>query len=194
MRGASSTGTERNPLPRISQPWPAPVCTGHQLPYLQQEGFGLGASLFGPIKLHFSLPRGVKKTKASIQHSYETATYLQAQQLLLAKALYLSSKAASSRASRMFSSGSQVLYLGGHREREWHEDPETEKINKIKNTGHKGKDSSFLCTTMECRAAVSHLLPAPAAEPYGQTADLLLRPALPFYEIFHAPLQMQREK
>lgn len=44
--------------------------------------------------------------------------------------LYLSSKAASRRASRMFSSGSQVLYLEGIRKK-WESDPGTGKEQRV---------------------------------------------------------------
>ena len=126
------------------------------------------------------------------------------QWLRLQKALYLSSKAASSRASRMFSSGSQVLYLGGGgrggtgrgkgiRNQQWKGRKKERKIEK-KKKWHRERDPTFLPATMGTN---SYKEPSPQ-QPLGckivQTADLLLRPALPFYEIFHAPLQMQREE
>lgn len=78
--------------------------------YLEKEGFRLGSSLFGAIELHLPFPKERKEIEGGVSWLH------QSQPVWVpvsggAKGRYLSSKAARSRASKIFSSGSHVLYL-----------------------------------------------------------------------------------
>lgn len=103
--------------------------------YLKEEGFGFGTTLFGAVELHLSFPRerregkrGVsKETRWDSSPGWREATLrVPKREAETWKGLYLSSKAASRRASRMFSSGSHVLYLEGIRKK-WASVPGTGK-------------------------------------------------------------------
>lgn len=78
--------------------------------YFEKEGFRLGSSLFGAIELHLPFPKEIKEIEGGVSWLHRS----QPVWVLVsgwAQGLYLSSKAARRRASRMFSSGSHVLYL-----------------------------------------------------------------------------------
>lgn len=97
--------------------------------YLEQEGLGFRSSLFGPVQLPFALP--VKQhtyTRFRTHDHFERSDEQSARRrrkrrrredtvcspdmsTVLPRTSYLCSNAANRRESRMFSSGSQVLYL-----------------------------------------------------------------------------------
>lgn len=78
--------------------------------YLEKEGFRLGSSLFGAIELHLPFPKERKETEGGVSWLHRSQPVWVPVSGWV-KGLYLSSKAARRRASRMFSSGSHVLYL-----------------------------------------------------------------------------------
>lgn len=81
--------------------------------YLEQKCLGLRSSLFGPIELPFALPVENRDTRVlSVRGAKcsEDTVYLHVL-TLPARKYYLCSNAANRRESKIFSSGSQVLYL-----------------------------------------------------------------------------------
>lgn len=114
-RGGSSTGAEGIPLPVAAR---SQHMRGSNLLTFSRKVLGFGPLFLGPYSSISRSLEVLKKPKLQFSIATRQQHIYKSKGCSEQKALYLSSKAASRRASKMFSSGSQVLYLRRqHRER-----------------------------------------------------------------------------
>lgn len=106
QRARTPTGLQTQQILLERHPPPLETAT-----YLEKEGFRLGSSLFGTIELHLPFPKERKEIEEGGVSWLHRSQPVWVPVSGWAKGLYLSSKAARRRASRIFSSGSHVLYL-----------------------------------------------------------------------------------